>query len=133
MSEFDVNPLALVAGVVVMQVLGFLWYGPLLGKIWMKAMGKTREDLASASLPIIVSIVATTVAVVGLAWLIGSTSSPDALTGAVYGLIVSIAFVASAVVTSAVYESKSWVVSTIYIGYNIVGLTAVGAILGAWR
>jgi uncharacterized membrane protein len=133
MSDFDVNPLALVAGVLAMQVLGFLWYGPILGKVWMRAMGKSREELANAAGPIIISIVASTVAVIGLAWMIGSHPSPDAATGAIYGLIVSVAFVATAVVTSAAYESKSWTVAAIYIGYNLVGLTLVGAILGAWR
>lgn len=133
MPELNVNPLALVAGVAAMQVLGFLWYGPILGKTWTRAMGKTREEIANAAGPIIVSILSTTVAVIGLAWLIGSTASPDAGTGAVYGLIVAITFVATAVVTSAAYESKSWTVALIYIGYNLVGLTLVGAILGAWR
>lgn len=133
MSEFDVNPLALVAAVVVMQVLGFLWYGPILGKPWMRAMGKSREQIANAAVPIIISIIATTVAVIGLAWMIGSTSSPNAGIGATYGLIVSVAFVATSVVTSAAYESKSWTVALIYIGYNVVGLTLAGAILGAWR
>lgn len=133
MSEFDVNALALVAAVVAMQVLGFLWYGPFLGKVWMRAMGKGREELAGSSGPIIISIITTTVAVIGLAWMIGSNVSPDVGTGALYGLIVSIAFVATAIVTSAAYESKSWTIALIYIGYNVVGLTMAGAILGAWR
>ncbi|MBI3341870.1 DUF1761 domain-containing protein, partial [Candidatus Curtissbacteria bacterium] len=37
--EFQINYMAVVAAAVVNMVLGFLWYGPLFGKPWMKMMG----------------------------------------------------------------------------------------------
>lgn len=34
----------LVAGGVIFQMVGMLWYGPLFGKLWMKATGITKEQ-----------------------------------------------------------------------------------------
>ena len=32
-------------GAVLVQLIGALWYGPLFGKLWMRAWGKTEADL----------------------------------------------------------------------------------------
>ena len=39
MSLTDVNPLAILVSAVIVMALGFLWYGPILGKQWASAMG----------------------------------------------------------------------------------------------
>ena len=39
MITFNVNWLAIVAGMVANMVVGALWYGPLFGKRWMKELG----------------------------------------------------------------------------------------------
>src|SRR5947207_3505777 len=46
--EFQINYMAVVAAAVVNMVLGFLWYGPLFGKPWMKMMNFTEEHMKAA-------------------------------------------------------------------------------------
>lgn len=133
MPEFNVNLIALVVSIIAMQVLGFLWYGPLFGKLWLRGMGKSREELGNSGAAVGISITATIIAILALAWLIGASPAPDAATGALYGLIVAVAFIATSAITSAAYEGKSWIVTVLYILYNVAGLAMVGAILGAWR
>ena len=46
--EFNVNYLAVIAATVSAMVLGSLWYGPILGKQWMKETKMTDEDIKAA-------------------------------------------------------------------------------------
>ena len=45
MNLFDVNWLAVVLAALSGFLVGGLWYGPIMGKRWMAAVGKTEEDL----------------------------------------------------------------------------------------
>lgn len=45
MNLFDVNWIAVAVGAVMGFVVGGLWYGPLLGKQWLSAVGLTEEDV----------------------------------------------------------------------------------------
>ena len=46
--QFQVNYLAVLVSAIAMIVLGFIWYGPLFGKIWTKEMGWTKADMEEA-------------------------------------------------------------------------------------
>ncbi len=41
----EVNYLAILIAGIVSMVIGFIWYGPLFSKPWMKEMGLTRESM----------------------------------------------------------------------------------------
>ena len=43
----EVNLLAVFVATIVGHIIGFLWYGPLLGKAWMKMMNFTKDDMKS--------------------------------------------------------------------------------------
>jgi len=45
MNFTAVNVLAILVVGVAYMVVGFLWYGPLFAKPWMKLVGMTQEDL----------------------------------------------------------------------------------------
>ncbi|MBX7539864.1 DUF1761 domain-containing protein [Qipengyuania sphaerica] len=45
MNILDVNWLAVVLAALAGFVVGGLWYGPIMGKSWMAAVGKTEDDL----------------------------------------------------------------------------------------
>ncbi len=45
MDIFAVNWLAVVLAALAGFMVGGIWYGPLMGKSWMVAMGKTEDDL----------------------------------------------------------------------------------------
>jgi hypothetical protein len=79
-----VNWIAVVIAVVLFEGLGMLWYGPLFGKAWLEAMGRT-PDMSNQNLLMAIGAVNTLVCVVGLAWLIdrlGAASLGAALTTA---------------------------------------------------
>ena len=64
-----VNWVAVIVATVLLEVLGFLWYGPLFGKAWMAALGHDIST-ANASVLMAIGVVNTFVCVTGLAWLI---------------------------------------------------------------
>ena len=47
------NFLPLLVAALVPTVIGFLWYGPLFGKPWMKSTGMTEEKMKSANMPMV--------------------------------------------------------------------------------
>ena len=65
-----INWIAVVVAVVLLEVLGFVWYGPLFGKAWM-AVAPVQPDPAKVNLFMSLGVINTLIVVVGLAWLTG--------------------------------------------------------------
>ncbi len=50
MNVSEISMIAIILSAVVNSVLGALWYSPVLfANSWMKAVGKTREEISSGS------------------------------------------------------------------------------------
>ncbi len=50
-----------------------------------------------------------------------------------YGLITSTGFVEASIATTAVFENRKITVPVLFATYQVLGITIMGAILGAWR
>ncbi|MEZ5710925.1 MAG: DUF1761 domain-containing protein [Blastomonas sp.] len=50
MNMFDVNWLAVVLAALMGFVVGGIWYGPIMGKKWMGAVGLSEEQIKGASM-----------------------------------------------------------------------------------
>jgi hypothetical protein len=131
--SLDINWLAVLVAVVAHQFLGFLWYGPVFGRIWLAGMGKTREEMTGAAGGYVVAILASFVTAIALALLLTVPENVDLETGCVYGLITSIGFVVASIATTAVFENRKITVPVLFATYQVLGITIMGAILGAWR
>ena len=46
----EINWIGIIAATVSAFVLGGIWYGPIMGKSWMVAVGKTEEELKEAGI-----------------------------------------------------------------------------------
>ncbi|HVE75608.1 MAG TPA: DUF1761 domain-containing protein, partial [Actinomycetota bacterium] len=66
MPSVDVNWLAVLVATVAAMVLGFLWYGPVFGRIWLAGMGKTQEQMSGNNLAIPISALTALVTALGL-------------------------------------------------------------------
>lgn len=133
MPSLDINWLAVLVAVVAHQFIGFLWYGPVFGKIWLAGMGKTREEMTGAAGGYVVAILASVVTAIALAMLLTVPENVTLGTGCVYGLLTSIGFVVASVATTAVFENRKMTVPILFATYQVLGITIMGAILGAWR
>lgn len=134
MPSFDVNWLAVVVATVAAMIIGYLWYGPVFGKIWLRGMGKTQEEIqasgSSAAIPI--SIVTAFITAVALASVMSAAGADTVTEGIVWGLFAAFGFIATSQMNNAVYEGRNSTVTTLYIIYQLFTLAVMGTIIAVW-
>ncbi len=137
MSEVfgSINYLAVFVAALSSFVIGWLWYGPLFGKLWMKLNGFTPEILREGGMPMgvimPVNYVATLLAAFAIAMFLGSEA--NAAFGVFAGLMIAIFWIATSRLNDVLYERKPFGLFLINVGYNLIIYVIMGAILGAWH
>ena len=131
----NINYLAVLISALSAFVVGWLWYGPLFGKQWMKLHGFTEEELSKGtiSFPVIMVInyVATVLAALAIAMFLGAESTVGF--GLFAGLMIAIFWIGTSRLNDVLYERKPWGLFFINVGYNVIIYAVMGAILGAWH
>ncbi|NQU54675.1 MAG: DUF1761 domain-containing protein [Bacteroidetes bacterium] len=115
--------------------IGWIWYGPLFGKFWMKLNGFTEEGLKeggmSMPLMMLINYIATALAALAIAMFIGAEA--NAGFGIFAGVMIAIFWIGTNRLNDVLYERKPWGLYFINVGYNLVIYAVMGAILGAWN
>jgi hypothetical protein len=130
--------LAVLAAAVAAWLIGALWYSPVMfAKAWVNAHGYTPEQLAAMKVMQGKVIGATLVAMILMAAVLqvflrhlGADSIGDGVKWAFHawlGFAVPLGFIAH------LYSQKKIAAWLIDIGYQLVYLLVMGAILGAWH
>ena len=136
MKELTINHLAVWVCVVLLTVLGFLWYGPIFGDPWMEMVGLDRATV-EANPPgagiWIANTVSTIIPMYVLAWLFTQMKVESPMRGAIIGLLIGFAFIHLSGLTGNLFAQRPYKLSWITGGYDMVALTVAGLILGAWR
>jgi hypothetical protein len=129
----NISILAVPVAALAAFIVGSVWYAPpVLGKIWQKEVGLSKESIRNANMVKIfgLSFLANIVIAFGLAFFFGGkvTAGQGALFGALTGLL----FVAMSIGTSYLYTQKSFKLWLIDTGYHVAMYAAAGAVIGAW-
>lgn len=133
MQDVDLNWIAIIVAAIVPMVLGALWYSPLLfADPWMRAVGRTREELTGAGLGYALSAVAALVTSYALARIVRWAEVDDLWNGALVGLLVWIGFVATVLAVTTYFGGRPRNLWLINASYQLVALVLMGAIHGAW-
>ena len=135
MKELKINHLAVLVGVILQFILGFLWYGPLFGEPWMGMVGldmATIEANPPGAGEWITNIVSAVVSMYVLAWLFTRINVTSLVQGLLIGLLIGFAFVLLSTMTSGMFAKDPYALAWITGGYTTVGLALGGAVLGAW-
>ena len=130
----SINFLAVVIAALSSFVVGWLWYGPLFGKKWMKLNGFTESDLKEGlSMPLIMGInfIAILMAAFAIAMFVGPNSTVEF--GIFAGLMIAVFWIATNRLNDVLYEQKPFGLFLINVGYNVVIYAAMGAIIGGWH
>ncbi len=140
MNLSDLNWLAILAATLSAFVVGFLWYGPVLGRAWMDSAGITEEQVASGNMARIFSLALVFQLVMAFClamFFYGGTAESaeliNASSGAFYGFLTGFGWVAMALGVNALFEQRSFRYMAINGGYWIIVFTLMGLILGAWH
>ncbi len=138
MSEIlsSINVWAVLVAALSAFVVGWLWYGPLFGKHWMKLNGFTEEMLREGggmSMPLImiVNYIATALAAFAIAIFIGSEA--DMHFGIFAGFMIALFWIGTSRLNDVLYERKPFKLYLINVGYYLVIYIIMGAVLGAWH
>jgi hypothetical protein len=133
MQEVAINWFSVTGASVVGFMVGFLWYGPLFGKAWLKTVGLTEEDTRKANMVKVFGI--SFVLQFMMAWCLTMFFGPDitTATGTLFGFLAGMPWVAAAIAINALFEQTSWQYILINGGYWTVTFTLMGVVLGTWH
>lgn len=133
MPEVAVNNVAVLIAAVANMVLGAVWHGPLFGKVWMKAAGKTQADIdgAKSEMPKMyaVSFVGALVTAYVLAVFIGWTSVTTVATAVILGFLVWLGFVLTSALGPLVWEERNQNLFLIGISYSFISLIVMASVI----
>lgn len=139
-----VNYWAVLVSALVFFGIGAIWYGPLFGKAWMKAVGLSQEDFESGKVEnnmavsfslMFVSALFMTAALAHLIDYLAfvfSDSNPVRV-GLTSGFFAWFGFVLAYLLTAPAFENRPWSYVWINGGYWLLGMLASGLIIGLWR
>lgn len=133
----NVSWLGVLVAAIALFVLGGIWFTVLFGKAYRRELGVPEPGEGQTGLPpgpslgkvLVGQFIAGLIIALVLAWLVGNTSTGH---GALVGLLGGV-LVAAALLQLYQFEGKSVRHLLINAAYMIVGVTAVGAILGAFQ
>lgn len=129
----SVNWIGVAVAAIAAFVLGWLWFGPLFLKPWMRELGKTQEQLAAqgpARAPAIaMEFVAWTITATVLAIII-ERFGPGVTTGLTVGLLCATGFVATARLADVLFAQTSSKRYWIEAGNRLVSYALMGAVYG---
>jgi hypothetical protein len=132
MFSVPVNWIAVVAGAVASMILGITWYHPkVLGTAWMNEIGKSADELEGNPMMYIFTLIGSLVTAYVLAIAIGNFGSSGIGGGVMLALVLGIGLVATAMGSHAIFHGHSLRHYLINVGYSIVNLAIMGAIIGA--
>lgn len=123
---------AILAATAVAFVIGGLWYGPLFGKAWMQALGKTEADIEPTPAPFIISFFTALVTCIVLAALIQTLGIQSLSGGLVLGALMGFGFIATAMASDSAFCGWSIKLFLIQSGYRVLYSVVMGGILAYW-
>lgn len=131
-SFVAVNWLAVVVGMVVSMVLGFLWYGPLFGNTWLRLIGKSAEEIDSDPTMYIKTAVAAFVAMLFLNMVVSSLGATTFVSGLIVGALTFVGFGATQTFVYTTFEGPSEKVWLLFSEYQILVFAIMGGVFAIW-
>jgi Protein of unknown function (DUF1761) len=132
MNRYAVNYLAVVVAAVAHFVLGAVWF-TVLHKPWLKAIGKTADQLTGSPAPgYVVAFVSNLIIAWVLARIIIATGRTGVVGGVTTAAILWFGFTATTMGTALVFEGRAFEAFAVIAGYPLVGMLIIGAIVGGW-
>lgn len=103
----QVNWLAVALGTVFSMVLGFLWYGPLFGKLWLRTIGKKEEELKSSPGIYVLAFLGALVTGYVLAVLVAGLEASVWWWGAILGAVIGVGVGSASALVNGLFLGSS--------------------------
>jgi hypothetical protein len=130
---FDqINWIAVAVGAVFSMVLGFLWYGPFFGKLWLRLIGKKAEEVQSSPVIYIVSFIAAFVSAFVVALVIEGFEITNFWLGLGAGAIVWVGLGAMATLNTGLFEERRLSLWLLFSFYQVILSAVEGGVFAVW-
>jgi len=138
---FSINIFAVIVAALVAFILGFMFHGPITGKLWMRLANihptgneKLKDMIPQMLWNLLSNFV--TAYVLAVIYLFASTSPLLGTTGAVSGIVVALWVWFGFLVTSSsievIWMGRSFKLWLFEIVCSLIVMIAMGAIIGSW-
>lgn len=114
-------------------IIGGIWYGPVFGKAWLKAIGKSEDEIKPSPTPFVVSFFTALLTAIVLAALINSLGLDSLINGLLLGALVGIGFIATAMASDSAFCGWGLPLFAIQAGYRVFYSIVMGGILAVWQ
>jgi hypothetical protein len=131
MTFAGVNYIAVVIAALAGFGTGAAWY-MILGRFWLAAVGKKKEDMDSSPTPFLIAIVANLVMAIMLAGVIGHLGEVNIKTGVISGALIWLGFVITTMGVNHAFEGAKTALTLIDGGHWLAVLLVMGAVIGAF-
>lgn len=140
----ELNYLAILISTIVAFGIGGLWYGPLFGRLWMKLMGFSQEDLEKmkkkggmgksyALMFVSQFILAYVLAHFILGWAQNAPDTGRLSIGLQTGFWLWLGLVATIQLGTVLWEQKSWKLYMLNITHWLIVILVMSSILAMWQ
>lgn len=117
----DINFIAVIVSGVLSMVLGFIWYGPLFAKLWMRENKFSAEDVGNGpGVGYLLTFIASMVTAAVTSLLVHRLGVTQVIDGAALGLLLGVGFVATTFLTNYIFSQKSFKLYAIDAGYQVI-------------
>lgn len=137
--NIEVNYVAVLAATVASFAVGFLWYGPLFGTMWMKLRGITKAHMQKGQkdmgktygMSFTVSLITAYVLSHVMTMSMNYFGYPKLNTGLTSAFWMWLGFVMPTQATATLFgDKRNWKLFGIDTGYQLASLLVMGAVLG---
>jgi len=137
MQQISINLWAVLVSGFSTMVWGFLWYGPLFGKTWMKLVGMSMEDMQAGKSKMgrsyLLAFLGSLLTAYVLAHFLGYAGAETAGQGAQGAFWAWLGFVVPMNLSGVLWTNKPWKLYFLEVGYYLASLVTMGLILGGWK
>lgn len=139
MPVFEANYVAILLAAVAAFVLGFLWHGPIFGKVWMQLSGMGQQDIDKAKaeggmcMTMVYAFISLLVVGYVLAYLIAATGALDVMAAVLLAFWIWLGFIAMILLNGVLWEKRTLNLYLFNIVYHLVSLCLMAAVIAWWK
>ena len=130
MGITELSWLTILVAAIMGFVVGGIWYGPIMGRRWLVAVGLTEEDVQNGSMPMIYgcAFVLSLIASAMLAWLVSAFANLEVFEKVLFALGIAAGFIVPAIGTNYLFSQKSRALFLIDAAYWLLFYLAMGTV-----
>lgn len=130
----NLNFIALIVGALVPMIVGFLWYGPILGKAWQKSLGFSDEDIQSGNMAVTfgVSYLVALLISFYLQYIVGlheGTEDANFLHAAFHGAMSAVMTAVPVLISNSLFQKNNWTNIIINVVYWIITFALMAGVI----